>query len=375
MNGVDSKASFGGVLEWQFGLPVLILMISSLGIVSIYSASQDLSHGQGWAPLYLKQVAWVVIGGVVFLAVSAYDYHRLSRYAYVLYVLSLILLMVVFLEGRTTRGAQRWLAIGSFSFQPSEVAKVALVMMLAQYFSTRPSRGMVNRFLIPTVLMFPGFVLILLQPDLGTAITYLFVFVTIVLFVGPWTRGLTLAVVGIVMLLPFLWKGLWTPLRSYQKGRILAFLDPSLDPLGKGYQALQSKIAIGSGQLSGQGFSGATQSQLQFLPDGYTDFAFAVFAEQWGFLGVMVLLFLYYLLFMMMIGIGERAKDPLGVVLVIGMTAILGFCLVINIGMTVGLAPIVGIPLPLMSYGGTTMVMTLAVLGLLLNIKRRRLFN
>ncbi len=375
MNGAGEKLSFGRVLEWQLGLPILILTISSLGILSIYSASQDASHSQGWAPLYMKQMAWIVIGGLVFLVMSVYDYHRLSRYAYVLYALSLILLIGVFLEGRSTRGAQRWLAIGSFSFQPSEVAKVTLVIMLARYFSAHSSKGIVNRLFIPGALMLPGFLLILLQPDLGTAMTYLFVFLTIILFVGSWTRALTFGVIGLFMILPFLWKGLWMPLRGYQKERILAFLDPTLDPMGKGYQALQSKIAIGAGQLSGQGLAGATQSQLQFLPDGYTDFAFAVFAEQWGFLGVGVLLFLYYLLFMMMIRIGERAKDLLGVILVIGMTAILGFCLMVNIGMTVGLLPIVGIPLPLMSYGGTTMVMTLAVLGLLLNVKRGRLFN
>ena len=164
-------------------------------------------------------------------------------------------------------------------------------------------------------------------------------------------------------------------LAGLSKERILVFLDPTLDPMGKGYQALQSRIAIGSGQLYGQGLHGATQSQLQFLPEGYTDFVFAVFAEQWGFLGVVVLLFLYYLLFMMMIKIGESARDSLGVILVIGLTALLVFVLVVNIGMTVGLLPIVGIPLPLMSYGGTTMIMTLAALGLLLNIKRRRVFN
>jgi len=241
MNGEGRKSSLGGALERQFGLPVLILTISSLGIVSIYSASQDVSHSLGWAPLYLKQIAWVVIGGLAFLGMSAYDYHRLSRYAYVLYVLSLLLLVVVFLEGRSTRGAQRWLAIGSFSFQPSEVAKVTLVIMLARYFSTRSSKGMVNRLIIPGILMFPGFLLILLQPDLGTAITYLFVFLTIILFVGPWTRGLTIGVLGILMVLPFLWKGFWMPLRAYQKERILAFLDPTSDPMGKGYQALQSK--------------------------------------------------------------------------------------------------------------------------------------
>ena len=375
MNGDIGKSSLRIALEWQFGLPVLILAIASLGILSIYSASQELSRSVGWAPLYLKQVAWVVIGGLTFLVMSAYDYHRLSRYAYVLYAISLLLLVMVFLEGSSTRGAQRWLAIGSFSFQPSEVAKVTLVLLLARYYSTHSSKSLMNQVIIPGTLMFPGFLLILLQPDLGTAVTYFFVFLTIVLFVGPWIRGLTFGVLGILMVLPFLWKGLWTPLRAYQKERILVFLDPTLDPMGKGYQALQSRIAIGSGQLYGQGLHGATQSQLQFLPDGYTDFVFAVFAEQWGFLGVVVLLFLYYLLFMMMIKIGERARDSLGVILVIGLTALLVFCLVVNIAMTVGLLPIVGIPLPLMSYGGTTMIMTLAAFGLLLNIKRRRVFN
>ena len=372
MNGEGRTSIFRGIREDKFGFLVLILTIASFGIISIYGASQDTSHAIGWAPLYMKQIIWVVIGAFVFLIISSYDYHKLSRYAYALYALSLLLLIAVFVEGGSTRGAQRWLVIGSFSFQPSEVAKVTLVLMMAHYFATRPSVSLVNRIIIPGIVMFPGFLLILFQPDLGTGITYLFVFFMIVLFVGPWTRGLTLGIVGMLVVLPFLWKGFWTPLRGYQKERILAFWDPTLDPMGKGYQALQSKIAIGSGRLSGQGVDGATQSQLQFLPDGYTDFAFAVFAEQWGFLGILALLFLYYCLFMMMIRVGESARDQLGVVLVIGVTSMLGFCFTVNIGMTVGLLPIVGIPLPLMSYGGTTMVMTLAALGLLLNVKYRR---
>lgn len=375
MNDNISKAGLWEVQEWDFGLPVIILIIASFGVISIYSASQDVAGNVGWAPLYLKQIIWLVIGSLAFLVASSYDYHRLAKYAYLFYAMSLILLVVVLLEGKSTRGAQRWLALGSFSFQPSEVAKVALVMMLARYFSTHSSAGLVNRIIIPAVLMFPGFLLIILQPDLGTGLTYFFVFLIIVLFVGSSIKGLIFGVFGILMLLPLLWKNLWIPLRGYQKERILAFLDPTLDPMGMGYQAIQSKIAIGSGQLSGKGLDGATQSQLHFLPDGYTDFAFAVFAEQWGFLGVAALLFLYYLLFMTMIRIGERARDSLGVVLVIGVTALLGFCLVVNIGMTVGLLPIVGIPLPLMSYGGTTMVMTLAALGLTLNVKRRRVLG
>ncbi len=375
MNDNISKAGLWEVQEWDFGLPVIILIIASFGVISIYSASQDVAGNVGWAPLYLKQIIWLVIGSLAFLVASSYDYHRLAKYAYLFYAISLILLVVVLLEGKSTRGAQRWLALGSFSFQPSEVAKVALVMMLARYFSTHSSAGLINRIIIPAVLMFPGFLLIILQPDLGTGLTYFFVFLIIVLFVGSSIKGLIFGVFGILMLLPLLWKNLWIPLRGYQKERILAFLDPTLDPMGMGYQAIQSKIAIGSGQLSGKGLDGATQSQLHFLPDGYTDFAFAVFAEQWGFLGVAALLFLYYLLFMTMIRIGERARDSLGVVLVIGVTALLGFCLVVNIGMTVGLLPIVGIPLPLMSYGGTTMVMTLAALGLTLNVKRRRVLG
>ena len=176
-----------------------------------------------------------------------------------------------------------------------------------------------------------------------------------------------------VMLFPFAWEMMWGSLHDYQRQRIMAFVDPDYDPAGKGYHALQSKIAIGSGELSGKGLYGGTQSQLKFLPEGHTDFVFAVFAEEWGFLGVLVLLTLFVALIWLSLEIASKAKDQLGALLAVGIVAMLCFCVVINIGMTAGMFPIVGIPLPLVSYGGSATIMTMASLGLLLNVKRRRL--
>jgi rod shape determining protein RodA len=187
------------------------------------------------------------------------------------------------------------------------------------------------------------------------------------------TNAFGLVLLTSLMRFPFAWGGVWGSLQEYQQERIISFVDPNYDPGGKGYHGLQSRIAIGSGHILGKGLYGGTQTQFKFLPEGHTDFIFAVFAEEWGFLGVGVLLTLYISLFLMGLEISTKAKDPLGALLALGVVGMIGFGFVVNMAMTVGLAPIVGIPLPLMSYGGSATIMTLAALGLLLNVKRRRL--
>jgi rod shape determining protein RodA len=356
--------------EWRF---VLVAMgILAVGVTSIYSISPDPTPA-GQAPLYAKQLAWILIGLLAFLTAIAIDYHTLARHAYVLYAATLILLALVLVMGRSSRGAQRWLSLGPIAFQPSEVAKLMLVLVLAKYFADVQRSGWAQRVIVPGLLALPGLLLILKQPDLGTAMSFSFIFVSMVLVGGLHAKALGMGILFTSMLFPFAWELIWTSMHDYQRERILTFWDPMSDPAGKGYHALQARIAIGSGGLFGKGFDEATQSRLKFLPEGHTDFVFAVFAEQWGFLGVLVLFLLFAALIFLASEIAFKAKDPLGLLLAAGILSMLGFCLMVNVGMTMGIFPIVGIPLPLMSYGGTTTVTSMAALGLLLNVKRRRL--
>lgn len=349
----------------------LILAILGIGVLSIHSVT----HGQqgGLAPYYLKQLVWILLGAVAFVVMWMSDYHRIARLAYPAYALVLLMLAFVLVEGRTSKGAQRWIALGPFTFQPSEFAKLVLVLVLAHYYSKAPRVGWLQRVIMPGLLMLPGLVLILKQPDLGSGLSFVAVYAAMLLMVGVRSQALGVILLFSVMLFPFAWEALWGSLHDYQRQRIMAFVDPDYDPGGKGYHALQSRIAIGSGELMGKGLYGGTQSQLKFLPEGHTDFVFAVYAEEWGFLGVLLLLVLFVALIWLSLEIASKAKDQLGALLAAGIVAMLCFCVVVNIGMTAGMFPIVGIPLPLVSYGGSATVMTMASLGLLLNVKRRRL--
>lgn len=349
----------------------LILAILGIGVLSIHSVT----HAQqgGLAPYYLKQLVWIALGAIAFLVMLLSDYHRIARLAYPAYAVVLFMLAFVLVEGRTSKGAQRWIALGPMSFQPSEFAKLVLILVLAHYYSKAPRVGWIQRVIMPGLLMLPGLILILKQPDLGSALSFMAVYAAMLLMVGVRSQALGVMLLFSVMLFPFAWEGVWGSLHDYQRQRIMAFVDPGYDPGGKGYHALQSRIAIGSGELMGKGLYGGTQSQLKFLPEGHTDFVFAVYAEEWGFLGVLLLLALFVALIWLSLDIASKAKDQLGALLAAGIIAMLCFCVVVNIGMTAGMFPIVGIPLPLMSYGGSATIMTMASLGLLLNVKRRRL--
>lgn len=356
--------------EWRFVLVSVGILL--LGVMSIYSVTRDLPPS-GHVPFYAKQTVWILLGCLAFLAALAIDYHALARHAYLLYGITIILLALVLVMGRTSRGAQRWFSLGPFAFQPSETAKLVLVLVLAKYFSDGQRAGWLQRVIIPGLITLPGLLLILKQPDLGTAMTFTFAYLSMVLVAGFHARALGMGVLFTSMLFPFLWELFWSSLHDYQRNRIMTFWDPMTDPAGKGYHALQSQIAIGSGGLFGKGLDEATQSRLKFLPEGHTDFVFAVFAEQWGFIGVLVLFALFAVLIYLAAEIAFKAKDALGMLLAAGILSVLGFCLMVNVGMTMGIFPIVGIPLPLMSYGGTATVTSMAALGLLMNVKRRRL--
>jgi len=349
----------------------IIAAIISIGILSIYSVTN--AGPATKFPIYLKQVTWMVVGTLAFLVAAGIDYHKFARFSYLLYGAGLILLIIVVISGKTSRGSQRWIPIGSFMVQPSEFIKIPLILTLASYYGATSRKGWLRRLIIPGLIVLPGFLLILKQPDLGSSLGFLSIFIVIVLTVGMKSKAFGFVVLAALMLFPFAWGGVWGSLHSYQQDRILSFVDPGSDPGGKGYHGLQSRIAIGSGQLLGKGLYGGTQTQFKFLPEGHTDFVFAVFAEEWGFLGSVVILALYVILMLMGLEIAFNAKDITGSLLAVGVVAMLSFGVIVNIAMTSGLAPIVGIPLPLMSYGGSAMVVNLTALGLLLNVKRRRL--
>ena len=349
----------------------VIMAIISVGILSIYSVTNPQST-TGF-PIYLKQATWMVVGSLAFLVAVGIDYHKLARLSYLLYGIGLILLIIVLIAGKTSRGSQRWIPLGPFAVQPSEFIKIPLLLMLAAYYGATTRKGWVRRLIIPGLIVLPGFLLILKQPDLGSSLGFLAIFLVVILTVGMKSKAFGFVILAALMLFPFAWGGVWGSLHEYQQDRILSFVDPNSDPGGKGYHGLQSRIAIGSGQLLGKGLYGGTQTQFKFLPEGHTDFVFAVFAEEWGFIGSIVLLSLYILLFLMGLEIALKAKDIVGTLLAVGVVTMIAFGVVVNIAMTSGLAPVVGIPLPLMSYGGSAMVVNLTALGLLLNVKRRRL--
>ena len=355
--------------DWCF-LGVIMAIISA-GILSIYSVTN--SQSTTGFPIYLKQATWMVVGSLAFLVAVGIDYHKLARLSYLLYGIGLILLIIVLIAGKTSRGSQRWIPLGPFAVQPSEFIKIPLLLMLAAYYGATTREGWVRRLIIPGLIVLPGFLLILKQPDLGSSLGFLAIFLVVVLTVGMKSKAFGFVILAALMLFPFAWGGVWGSLHEYQQDRILSFVDPNSDPGGKGYHGLQSRIAIGSGQLLGKGLYGGTQTQFKFLPEGHTDFVFAVFAEEWGFIGSIVLLSLYILLFLMGLEIALKAKDIVGTLLAVGVVTMIAFGVVVNIAMTSGLAPVVGIPLPLMSYGGSAMVVNLTALGLLLNVKRRRL--
>ncbi len=362
-------------LPW--GMVALIFAIALIGLVTVYSATYT---PKGPSSLYYRQIAWLAIGVVVMLCALMVDYRTVGRYAYVLYAVSLVLLLLVTAFGKTGMGAQRWLAIGPFAFQPSEFAKLSLTLALARYFAEDPKRGGygLRDLAIPGAMVLVPLVLVLKQPDLGTALMLLLTSSLIVMIAGIRVRsvfvvlliGATLA--SAVFLVPPVRHRIWGKFKPYQQNRIRAFVDPGSDPLGSGYHANQSKIAVGSGQIFGKGFRQGTQSQMAFLPERHTDFIFAVLSEERGFIGSALLVILYLVLLLAGVDTAKNAKDRLGVLMAGGIVSMISLYVFINVGMAVGIVPVVGVPLPLVSYGGTSIITTFLALGLLLNIQTRR---
>ena len=352
-----------GDLRW--GVIVLLLAIAGIGLAMLHSAA----HGdpQTWA---LRQAARFGAGLVLMLAVALVDIRFWLKYAYWIYAVGLVLLVAVAVAGTVGMGARRWIDLGLLQIQPSEIMKIALVLTLARYYHARTldETWKLRSLVLPLLLILLPAGLVLRQPDLGTAVLLLLGSATILFCAG--VRLWAFASVGLLGLaaLPVGWHFL----RDYQRERIYTFLDPERDPLGAGYHITQSKIALGSGGVFGKGFMQGTQSHLYFLPERQTDFIFTMLAEELGMIGALVLIALYVLLIVYGIAIAIRARHQFGRLVAIGITATFFFYMFINIAMVTGLVPVVGVPLPLVSYGGTAMITLLFGFGLLLGVHVHR---
>jgi rod shape determining protein RodA len=352
---------------------LIIISLAVIGIMTIYSATRS-PLGTGEHPdFYLKQILWLLISTVVLFAVVSIDYIWFYRISYPLYGLGLLLLLIVLFGGRTSMGAQRWLSIGPISFQPSEFFRIFFIIVFSSYL-TNMGRHSVDRMSLKSLFIFGILPLVLLikQPDLGTAILLMSLFVTLSVSKGISKKIITVIVIIGIISIPFLGHIFWEGLKDYQKNRLIAFIDPEIDPAGIGYHINQSKISVGSGGFLGKGYLKGTQGPLRFLPEKHTDFIFAVFAEEWGFMGSTVLLGIYLMLFLRGLDTAMRAKDEFGRLTALGITAMFFIYFCVNIGMALGIMPVVGVPLPFVSYGGTALLSNFIAAGILINIRTRR---
>jgi rod shape determining protein RodA len=352
--------------DWM--LLIIVLSLAASGLITLYSAARaGMPITQAF---FVKQLVWYGIGFVIMIASFLISYKQFDQYAYSVYAICIFLLVAVLLVGKLVAGSKRWLVFGPISIQPSELAKVAVILVLARYYSrTASTKGMRLRDLVvPMFLIAIPFMLIVKQPDLGTAMMILLIAASLTVFVKIEKRAMIAMVSFGTVTIPMTWM----LLKGYQKQRILTFLEPDRDPLGAGYHIIQSKIAIGSGMLSGKGFLKGTQNALSFLPEHHTDFIFSVLAEDWGFLGSAAVLFVFLILIVCGLNIAHGCRDSFGALLAVGITALIGWEVFINIGMVMGLMPVVGIPLPFISYGGSAILCMMLCMGILMNISMRK---
>ena len=360
----------------QFDWPLFLAVVSIaiIGVVNLYSATSpyiDDPRRSGLADMYVQQVYWLVIGGLLGTLAALVDYRTIERFAYVLYGIGVASLVLVLALASDVRGSARWIDLGRFAFQPSEFMKLFIVVAIARKLADDPRtepRTLLD--MLPAAMLFvvPA-VLVMAQPDFGTSMIYTTCAMTMLALARVRRSSLAL---GVSALIPTAW-GMWHfGLRDYQKSRILSFLNPEADRTGTGWHALQSRTAIGNGGLWGEGFREGTQNQFGFLPDQFSDFPFSVFAEDWGFVGCIALLALYAFVCAWAINIASLAKDRFGAAVAVGVGATFFWHTVFNVGMTVGVLPVVGITLPLFSYGGSSTLTTLVGFGLLMNVSLRR---
>jgi len=365
------------VIDWP--LLIAVLLIAVVGIVNLYSAT-SVAKG-GLADLYVTQIYWLVAGGIAAVIVAAIDYRHFERLAYVIYGGGILLLLLVFILGRDIHGAARWIDIGGkqrgFRFQPSEFMKIILAISLAKYLHDDPKVPVgptgggrtLKDLIVPAVLAGIPFALVAKQPDLGTALILAGIFVSIMALGKMRWQSLVTLVAG---LSAFSWVAWNYILHDYQKRRIYSFINPELDIRGANWHSHHARVAIGNGGFFGSGYMRGTQNHYLFLPEQQSDFPFPVFAEDWGFVGGLVMIGLYTFVVLWGIKIASQAKDRFGAALAIGISAMIFWHAFFNIGMVTGVLPVVGVPLPLFSYGGSSVSTVLIGIGLLMNVSMRR---
>ncbi|MEW6719174.1 MAG: rod shape-determining protein RodA [Thermodesulfobacteriota bacterium] len=353
-------------MDWP--LLFIAILLCGIGLVNVYSGTRV--HGGAASALFAKQFLWIALGLGVFFATyylsDGFIEEATPGYA----ILILVLLVIVLAVGQIRGGAQRWISLGGFNLQPSEFAKIGVVLMLARYYSSKYQYGGIGLAdTLPAIgMVLVPFLLVALQPDLGTAGVLLFILagMSVIACVKGWLLGL-FAFLGSAAI-----PALWYFMKDYQRQRVITFLDPERDPLGAGYHVIQSKIAVGSGGILGKGYLQGTQGALRFLPEKHTDFAFAVFSEEWGFLGSALLLLLFALLVRRLFHLAIRSQDRFASFACGGVAVYFLTHTVINLAMVCGLFPVVGIPLPFVSYGGSSMLTNMLALGMVANLSRSR---
>jgi rod shape determining protein RodA len=356
-------------LHINWSILAIVFLLFTAGVLNLYSASAfRIGDGTAITPFYSRQILWGGISVLAMVAAMLFDYRHLKNISWLIYLVVIACLISVIFWGRTISGAQRWLDLGFFNFQPSEMAKIAVVLITSVYLS-KISHPLGFRDIMKALclVLIPAY-LIASQPDLGSALLLVFVMAGMLVYHGIKKNTFKTIIFTMPLLVPL---G-WIFLKDYQKIRLLTFLNPGQDPLGSGYHVIQSQIAIGSGGFWGKGFMEGTQSQLRFLPEKHTDFAFSVFGEEWGFIGSIVLLFLFCLFLYQIFLSSEEAKDKFGALLCVGVFFYFFWQVLINIGMVLGLMPVVGVPLPFVSYGGTSLLVNFIMIGLVLNVSMRR---
>ena len=356
--------------DWPPFIGVALLAV--IGVINLYSATSAIrgSHADD----YIQQIYWLVSGGILAATVAAINYRHYERLGYALYGLGVVLLVLVFILGREIRGSSRWIYIGSYSFQPSEFMKLFLVIALAKYLHDDPKNEgrTLKDLIVPAAITAVPTALVLLQPDLGTALILGLVFVSICTLMRIQPRSLAwLGICSVIVATVFWSHGL----RSYQNERINAWLNPNENILGYNWDPHQARIAVGNGGWLGQGFMKGSQNQFMFLHEQHSDFPFPVFAEEWGFVGSIALVALYAFLVLWCLRVASAAKDRFGAVLAVGVGSIIFWHAVFNLGMAIGLLPVVGVTLPLFSYGGSSVMTILIGVGLVMNVSTRRSYG
>jgi rod shape determining protein RodA len=354
--------------KFNWNLLILEVLLFSIGIWNLISATgvEDKSLG-----LYKTQLLWFGLGMGLTGLILLVHYSLFSRVGYIVYFANLLLLVAVLLVGKSSLGARRWIGFGSFRVQPSEFMKLSLVICMAKYFETDRTVGGYGfrDLLLPCLLMGIPCGLIMLQPDLGTAMIIVLTFASMMLFLRIRTKTLLAIIIAATIALPTVYK---FGLKPYQRQRIVSFVDPMSDPKGSGYNSIQSMIAVGSGQVFGKGYRKGTQSQLNFLPEHHTDFIFSVFSEEHGFIGCFILLGIYLVFMTNGLSIAYQSHDKFGVLLAFGVMSVFFWHIFVNMGMVMGLLPIVGVPLPFMSYGGSSLMTSVVSVAILTNIANKK---